>query len=225
MSRRAPIVVVALAAVLLAMAAAAQPVRLWVVPNLSGPSSSDDPAGGAPAPPPQELKEPVQEPVQGAALAKVLAAVVCIGALVALIATHGLWTRRWPRLRIRLRSRETFSPLPDIAETDLAIDIAAARAALSTGRPRSAIVACWMQLESDIAAVGWPRADAETSAEYVQRVVAEVSVDRGSISELAELYREARFSDHELRDVDRTRAFEALSRVEAGLRSNSSVSA
>ena len=226
MSRRAPIVVVAIVAVLLAVAAASAPVRLWVVPNLSSSTSSNDPAEATIGPTSEtdRAEEPSSEPAQGfATLFKTIMVAVTIAAVGALIALRSFWPTDWQRARGRTRSSGRFSPLPDVAETTVGIDVRAARAALATGQPRSAIVACWIRLESDIAAIGWPRAEAETSAEYVQRVVAEASVDRLAISELAELYREARFSDHELSDADRAHAFEALSRVEAGLRSGERV--
>jgi hypothetical protein len=75
-----------------------------------------------------------------------------------------------------------------------------------------------MQLERDAGAAGLSRNAAETSAEYVERVVTASSVDPAPIRELAALYREARFSDHELSDDHRTRALAALNRVEAVLR-------
>ena len=108
--------------------------------------------------------------------------------------------------------------LPEVRERELTVDVDSARAALSGGTPRNAIVACWMQLERDAAAAGLPRAAAETSAEYVERVVAASSVDPAPIRELAALYREARFSRHELSDDHRTRALAALNRVEAVLK-------
>lgn len=111
-----------------------------------------------------------------------------------------------------------------MSDNNLGVNVEEARAALSRGQPRNAIVACWMRLESDIAAAGSPRSGAETSAEYVERIVAEASVDPFAISDLAALYREARFSDHALIDADHADAFAALSRVEAGLRSGVRVS-
>jgi hypothetical protein len=75
-----------------------------------------------------------------------------------------------------------------------------------------------MQLERAAATAGLQRAAAETSAEYVERVVAASSIDPAPIRELAVLYREARFSRHELGDAHRTRAFAALNRVEVVLR-------
>lgn len=227
MSRRAPVVViVALAAMLLAVTAAAQPTRLWTVPNLSGGSlSSPDAAAPTVSPQPGRAANSKGGSEWGfGAFVKALLVVLVIAALGVLIALRGLWPQEWSRRHARSRRTGTFSPLPDLAETPARLDVDAAREALSTGRPRSAIVACWMQLEHDIAGAGWPRDVAETSAEYVQRVVAQASVDRGAISDLAALFREARFSDHELRDLDRTHALDALLRVEAGLRSGTSVS-
>ncbi len=53
--------------------------------------------------------------------------------------------------------------------------------------------------------------------EYVERVVAASSIDRAPIAELGALYREARFSRHELDDDHRRRAASALDRVVAAL--------
>jgi hypothetical protein len=133
----------------------------------------------------------------------------------------------WPQLRWR-RPRDglhrNMSSLPEVGERELTVDVDSARAALSDGTPRNAIVACWMQLESDAATAGLPRLAAETPAEYVERVVGASSVDPVPIGELAALYREARFSRHELGDDHRKRAFAALDRVAATLRRRAEVS-
>jgi len=220
MSRRSPLaigVLVATVVVLLAFAASAQPVRLWVVPT-SGTGSLD---GASPATvvSPQQVPEPESEQGGGAGpLMQVLAVVVVAAGAAALIAMRGWWPTDWPPGGARQRRTGRFGSLPEVADGDLGVNVEGARAALSKGQPRNAIVACWMRLEGDIAAAGWPRSGAETSAEYVERIVAEASVDPFAISDLAALYREARFSDHPLGDADRTRAFEALARVEASLR-------
>ncbi|HNJ97624.1 MAG TPA: DUF4129 domain-containing protein, partial [Ilumatobacteraceae bacterium] len=98
------------------------------------------------------------------------------------------------------------------------VDFGAAHLALAGGDPTDAIIACWLQLEHDAAAAGVERRVHETSAEYAQRVVAEASVDPSPIGELASLYREARFSRHQLDDGHRQQARGALERVEAALR-------
>jgi hypothetical protein len=108
-------------------------------------------------------------------------------------------------------------PLPDAVENQLHLEADAARVSLSEGPPRNAIVACWIQLEGDVAAAGLPRHVAETSSEYIERVIGESSVDVAPITELAALYREARFSTHDLEHDHRVRAAGALDRVVAAL--------
>ncbi|MCX6521309.1 MAG: DUF4129 domain-containing protein [Actinobacteria bacterium] len=114
-----------------------------------------------------------------------------------------------------------FAVLPG-AVTDetphLELDIEAQLGALATGDARNAIVACWMQLEHDVAAAGLPRSPAETSAEFTERVLARAVVDTAAVVDLAERYREARFSQHDLVDADRDRAVDALRRIHASLK-------
>ena len=78
-------------------------------------------------------------------------------------------------------------------------------------------MACWIQLESDVAAAGLPRHVSETSSEYTERVIGQSSVDAAPITELAALYREARFSNHVLGHEHRARAARALDSVVAAL--------
>jgi len=219
MNRRNPLAIAILVAlvVLLAFAASAEPVRLWVIPK-SGTGSLD---GASPATVVSPRREPEPESEQGGGvgpLMQVLAVVVVAAGAAALVAMRGWWPNGWPLGGVRQRRTGRFGSLPEVADSDLGVNVEEARAALSKGQPRNAIVACWMRLEGDIAAAGWPRSGAETSAEYVERIIAEASVDPFAISDLAALYRAARFSDHLLGDTDRTRAFEALARVEASLR-------
>jgi hypothetical protein len=117
------------------------------------------------------------------------------------------------------------APLPEVDEQGPRIDLASARAALVAGSPRNAIVACWMQLEREASDAGLARLAPETPTEYVERVIASTSVDPAPIGELAALYREARFSDHDLPDDHRARALVALDRVEAALHSRAQVMA
>lgn len=211
------------AMVLLVLAASSGPVRLWVVPPLEvRPPTIDNTAG-----PLVTVAPPVTVPPEGAAghwgdTLLQLVGVALLGLLVAMIR----WVVKgemWPTLRrsgARRRRGPRISALPEIPERELAVDVDAARAALAGGTPRNAIVACWMQLERDVADAGLPRHAAETSAEYVERVVAASSVEPRPIRELAALYREARFSRHELGDDHRARALAALNSVEAALRSS-----
>lgn len=213
------------AALLLTVAAAAEPIRLWSVPSPRTGSPSVDRAQ------PDEVGTPPERSdarsASGADLGPLLQilAVGVVGAgLAALVAMRGWWIR-WPSGSVLPRVRRRVGPLPEVVAANAGVDVGGARDALSRGRPRNAVVACWMRLEYDIAAAGWPRDGAETSAEYVERVVAEASVDPSAISELAALYREARFSNHDLPDSHRAAAFDALGRVESALRRGRSVPA
>lgn len=81
---------------------------------------------------------------------------------------------------------------------------------LESGEPRNAIVAAWLGLETTAAATGLPRLPAETSSEYTERVIGVWPVDSDRLGDLAALYREARFSVHELGESHRDRALTDL---------------
>jgi len=70
------------------------------------------------------------------------------------------------------------------------------RAALAEGEPRNVVVRCWVALEDAAASSGLARDPAETAAEFTRRFLGVWDVDEASTQELAELYREARFSRH-----------------------------
>lgn len=89
--------------------------------------------------------------------------------------------------------------------------------ALERGAPRNAIVAAWVALEGAAGAAGLPRHPAETSTEYVTRVLRVWDVDPRSLAELAALYREARFSTHPLTEAHRRRAIAALATIRSDL--------
>ncbi len=147
--------------------------------------------------------EPVNRP-WGGNLFGYLAALVALIVIVLVLRTRGVTVGRsgWRRW---LRNAGAGDDLPEIEQPDLMAEVAAADAALGVGSPRNAIVACWMQLERGVAASGLERLPAETSLEYVERVVAASSVRPEPIQELADLYREARFSRHDMSEADRGR--------------------
>ena len=89
--------------------------------------------------------------------------------------------------------------------------------ALERGAPRNAIVAAWVSLEGAAGAAGLPRHPAETSTEYVTRVLRVWDVDPRALAELAALYREARFSTHPLTEAHRRRAIMALATIRSDL--------
>lgn len=217
------VAVVSLAVVLLAVAASSGPVRVWSDPPVGvrdeGESPSDTIALGEP---PQQQDQPsvAMFADEDSWWMRVLA--VAVGLLLvrwAWIVVTGWW-QIW-----RERSRERRS-VPPRAGTALeggadgppvTFDLEARLSALRRGTPRNAIVACWCELEDDVAAAGIPRAAAETTAEYTERVLAGASVDAAAVVELADAYREARFSSHPLDDLARERAVSAVRRVHASL--------
>lgn len=210
--------------VLLAFAASSQPVQLWIIPTAETGSPSLESGGQNVVTAPQRL--PTAGPGDSRSLdafLKSLAVVVLVVCAAALIAIRGWWPSDWSLGADRVRRGRRFVPLPEVADSNLTIDLLDARAALSTGRPSNAIIACWVRLEAAVASAGWPPSGAETSAEYTERIVAKASIDPNAISELAALYREARFSDHMLNDADRAHAIDALLRVETSLRSGARV--
>ena len=224
MDRRAIVAtaVAGAAMVLLVVAASAGPVRLWTAPvTPEGTPATTAAAALVRVPTPTRVAAPlVRRETHGVTLPPIVGVLLAAVVVVAIVRA----ARGWRGLRLRPgRPRRATGPidaLPEVPATtaDLEVDVDAARAVLAHGTPRNAIVACWMRLEHDAAAAGLVRATAETSAEFVERVVATASVDPAPIGELAALYREARFSRHDLDDGHRARAVAALDRVALALR-------
>ncbi|WP_076259062.1 DUF4129 domain-containing protein [Intrasporangium flavum] len=145
-------------------------------------------------------------------LVQVVIALVAIGVL-AVLAQIVIALLRRPRL---VRHDEPVFEAPDVPEELLA----GARAGIDlllTGEPRNAIVAAWLALETSAAATGLPRDPAETSTEYTARVIGTWAIDRDRLADLAALYREARFSVHDLGEIHRDRAVADLRVLSADL--------
>jgi hypothetical protein len=90
-------------------------------------------------------------------------------------------------------------------------------AALGSGTPREGIVAAWARLEASIAIAGVPLMASRTSTEVVLATLRSHDVSADTLEELAALFREARYSGHELTEDDRRRAEDAHRRVDAEL--------
>jgi hypothetical protein len=140
----------------------------------------------------------------GDVLSVLLASAVLIG--VALLARWA-WRRRSRRLH--QPPEVPFDVLPEVSVA-LAADASAQFAALEEGSPRNAIVACWLRLEEIAGEAGLPSDPAETSAEFTTRVLGALAFDPAMIKGFAGLYREARFSRHELGEPARRAAVAAL---------------
>ena len=120
------------------------------------------------------------------------------------------------RRRRRAAPPESAREAPDRA---LLTDRRAARQArmLREGSPREAIIATWLDLERLVATAGVPRRPSETSSELVVRVLDDREVPAAALTDLAALFREARFSTHELTESLRERAAGDLDAVHAAL--------
>lgn len=81
---------------------------------------------------------------------------------------------------------------------------------IDSGAAAEGILACWLGLERTAEGLGSGRAPAETSAEFVARLLVDVHVDPAPVERLAGLFREARFSRHAMTERDRDGAREAL---------------
>jgi hypothetical protein len=85
------------------------------------------------------------------------------------------------------------------------------------GEPRNAIVACWHRFEQQAQRAGVERRAWQTTSEFVLGLLDLVGADQGAVAELAELYREARFSDHPMTDAHRRQALESLDAIHRSL--------
>lgn len=126
-------------------------------------------------------------------------------------------------LAIRVIRRRRRAALPESAreapDRALLTDRRAARQArmVREGSPREAIIATWLDLERLVATAGVPRRPSETSSELVVRVLDDREVPAAALTDLAALFREARFSTHELTEALRERAAGDLDAVHAAL--------
>ena len=86
---------------------------------------------------------------------------------------------------------------------------------LLDGEPRNAIVACWHRFEMQAVESGLPRRSWETSSEFALRMLERAEVGSAPVGRLLDLYREARFSEHDLGESDRGDAAAALREIQA----------
>ena len=148
--------------------------------------------------------------------------VLLLVAMVAFVAFLLVQLRRaWGRRAARPDERPEidFLALDEPARIAAAIaeDAAEQDAVLRDGEPRNAIVAAWrrFEIQGDRAGVG--RHSWETSSEFALRMLERVDAESDAVNRLAGLYREARFSDHEITESHRADALVALDRIRRSL--------
>ena len=76
--------------------------------------------------------------------------------------------------------------------------------------PRRAVIAAYARLERVLAAHGTPRRAAETSEEYLERVLTDLEIDAIAVRRLTDLFSRAKFSQHTVDAGMKEEAIEAL---------------
>ena len=96
---------------------------------------------------------------------------------------------------------------------------AADRALAEVDQPdaREAVIRSWLMLGEAAAQAGGPPRPAETATEYAARIAGEFYVPVPMLTRLAELYREARFSAHEVTGTQRADARDLLEQLSEDL--------
>jgi hypothetical protein len=151
-------------------------------------------------------------------VATLLAAVVVLAVVLSML--RWLLARDWKRRRKEPEPADVaFEPLdaPALVARTMTAGAPAQRALLAEGSPRNAIVACWHHFEEQAALAGVQRQPWETSSEFTLRVLDRLSADSAAVTTLAELYRAARHSTHEITEADRAEAQVALDAVHRSL--------
>jgi hypothetical protein len=92
-----------------------------------------------------------------------------------------------------------------------------ALAGLRRGDREQAIINCWLRLQELVHAVGYRSSEWQTSSELVASWQRVLPFSQPALAELAELYREARFSSHRMSAESLHRATAALNRLHADL--------
>jgi Domain of unknown function (DUF4129) len=83
--------------------------------------------------------------------------------------------------------------------------------------PRKAVIRTYARMEQTFAAYGVPREESETPLEYVERVLARLSVSSFAINRITQLFARAKFSSHEIDAGMKDDAIDALVGLRAEL--------
>lgn len=191
------------------------------------PEATEDPSGVPYCDPADTFRQDATDLVERAdppLWLRVIVWTLEIALLVAVLVLAGLGARALARaVRRRAGAREErrvadFVELgePERVAEEMAADAAEQDALLREGEPRNAIVAAWHRFEVQGERAGVGRRPAETTSEYAVRILDLVEADSGAVHRLAVLYREARFSEHQITEDHRATALEALAAVRRG---------
>jgi hypothetical protein len=151
----------------------------------------------------------------------VLAIAIC--GLLAWVAAglYGMFRLTLAAAGIRRRKRDARDaaaddPYPEAKAAQarrLAAALADSMAELEEGDARRAVINAWLRLERTAAGAGTHREAADTAEDLVGKVLIRHDVSPVALRQLADLYREARYSPHDVDESMRGQARDAFARV------------
>jgi hypothetical protein len=181
----------------------------------------DDPSTRDPTDQPRaEASEEQPEPGVAGDVAAGFGQFVVLAAGAGLLA---LLVRRTVRFvsRVRLAPRldtDGWEAVPADARDELDAAAEAGLHRMRDGGPtRDVIIDCWVALEEAAGRAGIERAPSETASELTVRVLGGMAVPEPAVRRLLELYRDARYSTHELAEPARADAVAALDEIRRSL--------
>jgi hypothetical protein len=167
----------------------------------------------------ERAPEVIDEPLEGGDWLTLFARIA--GVVIVAVLTYFLARFLWRTARaVRVE------PLPEPADWEYASPTArdelteaieTGLAELASGPVDETIIACWVRLEEAVATAGVERLPWETAAELATRALHDLHVPEVATRRLLTLYREARYSRHELPERARTEAADALREIRAAL--------
>jgi hypothetical protein len=119
--------------------------------------------------------------------------------------------------RAQISTRATPAVVTRRAAVLAAVDATIEELANDDRDPRSAVILCWVRLEEIAATAGTQREPGDSPTDLVSRLLRAHQVSRGVLATLADLYRTARYSQHEIPGSMRDQARAALGRLRAEL--------
>lgn len=207
--------------VLLALAAAAAAHSSLWLPEVEPDSPvfaprqplPEPPDGAIPPPPlsPEEEPESTGLPWLGdlVVLGWLAGALVVLGLLLRALTRRHRAGSRLRQLQPRLRKHRQQDPAALLAALDEGLT------ALSDddADPRRAVIGCWVRLTEAAQAAGVPGYPTDTAEDLVLRLLRAHQVSEPVLAELADVYRLARFTTHEVDESMREAARQALRRL------------
>ena len=116
------------------------------------------------------------------------------------------------------RARRERHPRAELAEELAAVLDDALDDLRAEADPRRAVIAAYARLERVLASSGIARQSAETSDEYLARVLRDLALDSNAITRLTRLFTQAKFSQHEVDIAMKEEAIDSLEQVRDELR-------